>query len=63
MDLKQPIQLKINISNKIIKTCLTQKYNDKKYSYVYYLRKMFEIKTRYNIYDKKFFIIVEIIKH
>ena len=42
-----------------MKTCFMQRYDNKKHSIVYYLKKTSEIKQNYNIYDKKLFAFIK----
>ena len=45
-----------------MKVYFTQKYDNKKYPIIYYLKKMLRIKQNYNIHDKKLLAIIETFK-
>ena len=46
----------------VMKTCLTQKYNNKKHLIAYYSKKISKIKQNFNIYDKKLLTIIKTFK-
>ena len=56
------IQLEMDIKNFVVKTCLKQKYNNKRHLIAYYLKKMLKIKQNYDIHDKKLLAIIEAFK-
>ena len=51
-DLKKPIQVEIDISDRAIGACLTQETGDKGHPIAYFLRKITLAEQNYKIYDK-----------
>jgi hypothetical protein len=55
--------IETNASNEILRKCLTQIYaNEKKYSIVYYSRKLQSVEINYDVKNKKMLVIINCLK-
>ena len=61
-DTEKSIRLKIDASDLAIKTCISQKHDDKWHSIIYLSRKLSSAKQNYDIHDKKLLAIVIFLK-
>ena len=57
-----PIWMKTNASDLVIKTCLNQKYNKWWHFVIYFSKKLLSAEQNYNVYDKKLFVIIVVLK-
>ena len=61
-DTEKSVRLKIDASDLIIKTCISQKHDDKWHSVIYLSRKLSSAEQNYDIHDKKLLTIVVFLK-
>ena len=61
-DTSKKVKIKIDVSNLIIKVCLSQKHDDKWHLMTYFSKKLTSIKQNYDIHDKKLLTIVVTLK-